>query len=187
MRKVLSLLAVVALAVASASPHLVSQASSVQTAPGFAADRLSRLDATFQRFVDEGRIAGAVALVTRDGKPAYERAFGWSDKEAGRKMTTDTIFRIASQTKALTSAAILSLVEEGKLALGDPAGRYIPTFMKTTVVVPGEGQGRETTTVPARRPITIRDLLTHTAGISYGVQASVAAAYEAKGLGPAAG
>jgi CubicO group peptidase (beta-lactamase class C family) len=187
MRKVFSLVAVVALAVASASPRLASQAAAVQAPSGFAADRLARLDATFQRYVDEGRVAGAVALVLRDGKPVYERAFGWSDKEAGRKMTTDTIFRIASQTKALTSVAILSLVEEGKLALGDPAGRYIPTFLKTTVAVPGEGQGRATTAVPARRPITIRDLLTHTAGISYGVQPSVAAAYEAKGLGPAAG
>src|SRR3954447_23040997 len=121
------------------------------------ADRLTRIDRAFQQYVDEARIGGVVALFLRDGKPIYERAFGWSDKEAGRKMTTDTIFRIASQTKALTSVAILSLVEEGKLALGDPAGRYIPTFMKTTVVVPGEGQGRETTTVPARRPITIRD------------------------------
>ena len=149
-----------------------------------APDRLARVDAVFQRFVDDGWIGGAVALVLRDGKPVYERAFGWADKEAGRKMTTDTIFRIASQTKALTSVAILSLVEEGKIALGDPAGRYIPTFARTTVAV---GEGADMKTVPARRQITIRDLLTHTAGISYGTNMSVAAQYEAKGLGPAAG
>jgi len=99
-------------------------------------------------------------------------------------MTTDTVFRIASQTKAITSVAILSLMEEGKIGLNDPAGRYIPTFAKTTVAV---GTGADATIVPAKRPITIRDLLTHTAGISYGTNPSVAAQYEPKGLGPAAG
>ncbi|HMF94453.1 MAG TPA: serine hydrolase domain-containing protein [Vicinamibacterales bacterium] len=149
------------------------------------AERLARIDKLFQQYVDESRIGGAVALVLQDGKPVYERAFGWSDKEAGRKMTTDTIFRIASQTKALTSVAILSLMEEGKVGLNDPAGRYIPTFAMTTVAAANDqGAG---SAVPARRPITIRDLLTHTAGISYGTNASVAPAYEAKGLGPAAG
>ncbi|HEV3060949.1 MAG TPA: serine hydrolase domain-containing protein [Vicinamibacterales bacterium] len=156
---------------------------------GFASDRLARIDRGLQQLVDANRIAGVVALVLRDGKPVYERAVGWSDKEAGRKMTTDTIFRIASQTKALTSVAILSLVEEGKIALGDPAGRYMPGFAKTTVAAAGDGSGGagDMKVVPARRAITIRDLLTHTAGISYGTNASVASAYEAKGLGPAAG
>jgi len=149
------------------------------------AERLTRIDRLFQQYVDESRIGGAVALVLQDGKPVYERAFGWSDKEAGRKMTTDTIFRIASQTKALTSVAILSLMEEGKIGLNDPAGRYIPTFVKTTVAVAND-QGAPSV-VPAKRQITIRDLLTHTAGISYGTNAPVASEYEAKGLGPAAG
>jgi CubicO group peptidase (beta-lactamase class C family) len=148
------------------------------------ADRLARIDRALQQYVDEGKIAGIVGLVLQDGKPVYEKAFGWADKEAGRKMTTDTIFRIASQTKALTSVAILSLMEEGKLGVNDPASRYIPAFAKTTVAV---GNGPDATIVPARRPITIRDLLTHTAGISYGTNASVAALYEPKGLGPAAG
>ena len=148
-------------------------------------ERLARIDTLFQQYVDEARIGGAVALVLQDGKPVYERAFGWSDKEAGRKMTPDTIFRIASQTKALTSVAILSLMEEGKIGLNDPAGRYIPTFAKTTVAVAND-QGAASV-VPARRPITIRDLLTHTAGISYGTNTSVASQYETKGLGPAAG
>jgi CubicO group peptidase (beta-lactamase class C family) len=78
-----------------------------------APDRLARIDRFLQRDVDENRVAGAVALVLRDGKPFYERAVGWSDKEAGRTMTVDTIFRIASQSKALTSVVILSLMEEG--------------------------------------------------------------------------
>jgi len=147
-------------------------------------ERLARIDRAFQQYVDEERIGGAVALVLQDGKPVYERAFGWSDREAGRKMTTDTIFRIASQTKALTSTAILSLMEDGKIGLNDPASRSIPAFAKTTV---STENGSDASTVPARRQITIRDLLTHTAGISYGTNPSVAALYEPKGLGPSAG
>jgi CubicO group peptidase (beta-lactamase class C family) len=178
MRKVLLVLALAALS-ATPAAQIAAPAHS-----GFAADRLVRIDQVFQRFVDENRLGGAVTLVLQDGKPVYERAFGWRDKEAGRKMTVDTIFRIASQTKAVTSVVVLSLVEEGRIALGDPAGRFIPGLLKTTVAV----QGREgMTIVPAKRPITIRDLLTHTAGISYGTNPSVAAEYEAKGLGPAAG
>jgi len=144
------------------------------------AERVERIDRALQRYVDENRIGGAVALVLRDGQPVYERAVGWSDKEAGRRMTTDTIFRIASQTKAITSTAILSLVEEGKLTLTDPVSRVIPQFAKTTVASGGS-------IVPAKRAITIRDLLTHTAGISYGTEPAIASQYEAKGLGPAAG
>lgn len=148
------------------------------------AQRLTRLDHLLQRYVDENRIAGAVALVLRDGKPVYERAVGWSDKEGGRKMTADTIFRIASQTKAITSTAILSLVEEGKIGLTEPVSHFIPTFAKTTVAVKSDSG---ITTVPAKRAITIQDLLTHTAGISYGTESYIAPLYQAKGLGPAAG
>jgi CubicO group peptidase (beta-lactamase class C family) len=151
---------------------------------GVSADRLARIDRALQQYVDDNRIAGAVALVLRDGKPIYERAVGWSDKEAGRRMAANTIFRIASQTKAITSAAILVLVEEGKIGLSDPASRFIPAFAKTTVAMRNDSG---MTIVPPRRQITIRDLLTHTAGISYGTDAHVAALYEAKGLGPAAG
>jgi CubicO group peptidase (beta-lactamase class C family) len=151
-----------------------------------APERLARIDRLFQTFVDEGRIAGAVALVLRDGRPVYENAFGMADREAGRKMTPDTVFRIASQTKAITSAAVMSLVEEGRIAINDPASRYIPGFAATTVAVADPERG-EVRIVPARRQITVRDLLTHTAGISYGTGPSVASRYQEKGLGPAAG
>ena len=161
---------------------LSTTASAQRSSPP--ADRLARIDQLLQRYVDENRIAGAVALVLRDGRPVYERAVGWSDKEAGRKMTTDTIFRIASQTKAITSVAALALVEEGRLALSTPVSAFIPEFERTTVAVPGEGVAA---TVPATRQINVRDLLTHTAGISYGTDKHVASLYEAKGLGPAAG
>ncbi len=149
-----------------------------------APDRLARIDRYFQEEVEQQRLAGAVALVLQDGKPVYERAFGWADKEASRRMTADAIFRIASQSKALTSVVILSLMEEGKLGLGDPAGKYIPTFAKTTVAVEKDGQ---VSVVPAKRAITIKDLLTHTAGISYGEDARIAAAYKAKNLGQVTG
>jgi CubicO group peptidase (beta-lactamase class C family) len=148
------------------------------------AERLQRLDHVLQEYVDDSRLAGVVALVLRDGAPVYERAVGWSDKEAGRRMTMDTIFRIASQTKAITSAAILALVEEGRIGLNEPVSRFIPSFARATVAARNEA---DVTFVPAKRPITIRDLLTHTAGISYGTGRDVAALYEAKGLGPAAG
>jgi CubicO group peptidase (beta-lactamase class C family) len=163
-----------ALTAQSTTPRLPTAAA------GLASERVARIDRALQRYVDENRIAGAVALVLRDGQPVYERAVGWADKEAGRRMTTDTIFRIASQTKAITSTAILSLAEEGRLTLTDPVSRTIPQFAKTTVAAGGS-------VVPAKRAMTIRDLLTHTAGISYGTEPAVASQYEAKGLGPAAG
>jgi len=147
-------------------------------------ERLARLDTLLSQYVDENRVAGVVALVLRDGKPVYERAVGWSDKEARRRMNADAIFRIASQTKALTSVAALALVEEGRVGLNDSVGRFIPTFAKTTVMIRGD---KGPTAVAARRAITIRDLLTHTAGISYGTGSIVASQYQANGLGPAAG
>ena len=168
---------------------LVSVAAFLTATPSaaqrrFAPERLTRIDRFLQESVDSNRIAGAVALVLQDGKPVYERTVGWADREAGRRMTSDAIFRIASQTKAITSVAAMILVEEGRLALTDPVSRYIPGFARTTVANRAD-TGR--TTSPARRAMTIFDLLTHTAGISYGTDAFVASQYAAKGLGPAAG
>lgn len=165
---------------------LLPASASLQTRTGgLAPDRIAVIDSGLQRYVDDNRVAGIVALVLQDGKPVYEKAFGWADKEAGRRMTTDTIFRIASQTKALTSVAIMQLIEEGRLTLGRRAGDFIPSFAATSVATARKGD--ILVTEPARRPITIRDLLTHTAGISYGTDALVSTQYAAKGLGPAAG
>ncbi len=182
--KVLALLLALTMVSVGAVQPAPQSTTQPQAGAAIAADRLARLDRVLQQHVDQNRIAGAVGLVLRDGRPIYEKAFGWSDKEAGRKMTVDTIFRIASQTKALTSVAILALMEEGALTLTSPVSQFIPGFAKTTVAVKGE---TGVTTVPARRAITIRDLLTHTAGISYGTDSLVADQYQAKGLGPAAG
>ena len=152
---------------------------------GLSAERLKRIDSAMQKYVDEGKISGVVGLVLQNGQTVYEKAFGFADREAKRTMTLDTIFRIASQTKAITSTAVLMLVEEGKIGLDQPVGDFIPTFKKTTVAV--KSSTGEVTFEPAKRPITIRHLLSHSAGISYGTSDEVAKLYEAKGLGPAAG
>ena len=176
------------LAVVLLSTTLAAQAppGSRSTAPGtFDPARAGVIDRALQRYIDTDRVAGIVGLVMQDGQVVYEKAFGWADKEAGRRMTPDTIFRIASQTKALTSTAIMQLIEEGALTLNTRVSTLIPSFARTSVAE-ANARGR-VTQVPAERPITIRDLLTHTAGISYGIEPSVADMYEEKGLGPAAG
>lgn len=136
---------------------------------GMSADRLARLDRVMQEYVDKGRVPGVVALVVRDGKAAYLKSFGKLDLGRGTPMPTDAIFRIASQSKAVTSVAVMTLVEEGRIGLADPVSRYIPEFKDSKVAVPGADKGAQGyVLVPAKREITIRDLLTHTAGISYG-------------------
>jgi len=139
---------------------------------GLSTERLARIGAVMQKYVDEGRLGGAVTLVARSGKVAYFQAFGTLDPRTGAPMPADAVFRIASQTKAVTSVAVMILFEEGKLLLGDPVSKYMPEFKTTTVAVPDEAKkgkkGPGYLIVPAKRQITIRDLLTHTAGISYG-------------------
>lgn len=142
---------------------------------GLSAARLSRLGETMKRYVDEGKIAGVVTLVARDGRLAHLEAFGRADLEKNAAMQKDSIFRIASMSKAVTSVAVMMLVEEGKLLISDPVSRYIPAFKSTTVAEGASG------TVAAKRPITIRDLLTHTAGVSYG-SGPTRAQYQAAGL-----
>ncbi|GMV05539.1 MAG: serine hydrolase [Gemmatimonadota bacterium] len=160
-------LAALALAVAGAS-GLAAQGLPT-TRPeevGLSSSRLERLTAALDGYLERGALPGGVLLVARDGKVAYQRAFGFRDLEARDPMPPDAIFRIASQTKALVSVAVLMLQEEGRLLTGDPLSRYLPEFAETTVAEPRDGGGYDV--VPARRPITLRDLLTHTAGIGYG-------------------
>lgn len=133
---------------------------------GMSAERLARLTGVMESYVDDGQLPGAVVMVLRHGKVAYLEAFGHRDRETADPQEADDIFRIASQTKAIVSVAIMILQEEGRLLIQDPVADYLPEFAETTVAVPdGEG-GYEV--VPAERPITIRDLLTHTAGVGYG-------------------
>ncbi len=147
--------------------------------------RLAHLDRVLDAHVADGQLPGAVALVLRDGQVIYERAVGFADREAGVRMAPDSLFRIASQTKAITSTAAMMLIEEGRLQLTDPISRWMPTFAKPVVAV--AAADGTTTLVPARRPVRVSDLLLHTAGLSYGTGARIASQYEAAGLGPAAG
>ena len=133
---------------------------------GFSEQRLERLSESLQAYVDDGRIAGSVTLVARRGRIAYLESFGDRDVEARSEMRDDTIFRIASQTKAIVSTAVMLLQEEGKLLIEDPVGKHMPEFEGTTVAVPRDSGGFDV--VPAEQPITIRHLLTHTSGFDYG-------------------
>ncbi|MCX6952740.1 MAG: serine hydrolase, partial [Verrucomicrobia bacterium] len=136
---------------------------------GFDAARLGRLDAVIQAQVDQKKIAGVVMYIARDGKEVRHRGYGMRDLEAGKPMATDAIFRIASMSKAVTTTAVMMLYEEGKLMLHDPVSKYIPEFKNSMVAVPApEGSAEKFVTVKAKRPIQIRDLLTHTAGLTYG-------------------
>lgn len=133
---------------------------------GMSSQRLAQLSTTLDNYAKNGRLAGGVAMVLRRGKLVYLHSFGQRDREANSPMKADAIFRIASQSKALTSVGIMLLQEEGKLLISDPVSKFIPEFANSTVAVPKEGGGYDI--VKAKRQITIRDLLTHTAGISYG-------------------
>lgn len=133
---------------------------------GLSSERLNRLSVALNQYVKDEKLAGGVVLVARRGKVAFLEAFGQRDREARAPMREDTIFRIASQTKALVSLGIMMLQEDGQLLISDPLSKHLPEFRETTVAVPKEAGGYEV--VKAKRPITIHDLLTHTAGIGYG-------------------
>lgn len=133
---------------------------------GFSSGRLDRIDSVVSGYIDDGKIPGATALIARNGRIVYDKAFGWKDMENGEKMERDDIFRIASQTKALTSVAVMMLYEEGKFLLDDPISKYIPEFAHPRVLVKLNDDTTYTAR-PAKREITIRDLLTHTSGICY--------------------
>jgi CubicO group peptidase (beta-lactamase class C family) len=130
-------------------------------------DRLIRIDKMLKQSIDSGWIAGAVGFIARDGKIVYDKSFGISNVETKMLMHTDDIFRIASQTKAITSVAVMMLFEEGKFLLDDPISKYIPEFANPHVLYKFNEKDTTYTSVPANREITIRDLLTHTSGIDY--------------------
>jgi len=136
-------------------------------AAGFSAERLGRMDRVIQEYVDQKRIPGAVALVARHGKIIYYKGFGQDDVDAKTPLKRDAIFRVASQTKAVTSVAAMMLFEEGKFLLDDPVSKYLPAFKSPKVLDEFNEKDSSYTTVPAKSEITIRQLLTHTSGISY--------------------
>lgn len=134
---------------------------------GMDAKRLQRIDGVIQSYIDQNRVPGAVALVIRDGQVVYHKAFG-IDRPRER-MRTDAIFRIASQSKAITSVALMLLYEEGLFQLDDPISAYVPAFGNAQVLDKFNPADSSYTTIPAKRPPTIRQLLTHTSGIGYPV------------------
>jgi CubicO group peptidase (beta-lactamase class C family) len=168
-------------AAAAASPLPTTSPEAVGLAP----KGLARITELLQGYVDRKRVAGTVTLILRDGKVAYSSALGQADVEKAVPMKTDTIFRIASQSKAVTTVAAMILVDEGKLLLSDPVWKFLPTYKNTTVMVapaPNAAPGSPVSTVAARRPITIRDLMTHTSGVSYGGNPATRPQYVAAGF-----
>lgn len=135
---------------------------------GVSPERLERIDAMLQDAVKTGSIPGVVSLVARHGKIVYWKAYGMADNAAGRALKPDDMFRIASQTKAITATAVMMLWEQGRFQLDDPISRYIPEFKNPQVLTAYDDQTGKWTGVPAKREITIRDLLTHTSGLGYG-------------------
>ncbi|EDY80971.1 beta-lactamase [Verrucomicrobiia bacterium DG1235] len=132
---------------------------------GFSTSRLERVPAMFQREIDAQRYAGAVWLVARDGAVASHGAVGWRDVATQTPMTEDTVFRIYSMSKIITSVAVLSLIEEGRLNLGDPIGVHLPALRRRPVFVGGTEEAPELE--PLKRALTIRHLLTHTSGFTF--------------------
>lgn len=146
-------------------PLMVASPESV----GMSSERLQRIDKFIQKSIDQSEIPGAVAIVCRNGKIVYQKAFGYSDNPAQKAMTIDNIFRIASMSKAVTSTAVMMLWEEGHFQLDDPISKYIPEFKNPTLLDSLNMADTTYTTKPAGKEITIRHLLTHTSGLGYGV------------------
>ena len=136
---------------------------------GMSSERLARLDGILQAGVTQNKVPGVAAIVVRNGKIVYHKAFGMADNAANRPLKRDDIFRIASMSKAVTSTAIMMLWEEGKFQLDDPISKYIPEFKNQTVLKSFKFEDSTYVTEPVKSEITIRHLLTHTSGIGYGV------------------
>jgi CubicO group peptidase (beta-lactamase class C family) len=152
---------------------LASFAASAQELPsakpesvGLSSERLERIATKVQQDIDQKRIAGAVTLVARHGKVVWFKSQGALDREANKPMRNDAIFRICSMSKPITSLAVMMLYEDGRFMLDDPISQYLPEFKNPKVLVKPPNGG-EPYTIPAAREITIRDLLTHTSGLTY--------------------
>jgi CubicO group peptidase (beta-lactamase class C family) len=138
----------------------------------FVQERLDKIDTTINAEIDSGKIPGAVALIVRNGQVAYFKNFGFADMESQTPMQKDSIFRLASMTKAITSVGVMILYERGLFQLNDPVSKYIPEYADMTVVSEVDANGDVSATVPATKQIKIVDLLSHSSGISYPFYAS---------------
>lgn len=138
-------------------------------ATGMSPQRLAKIDEMCQEWISDGTLPGMVVLVARKGEIVFHEAYGMADAAAGVPMQKDAIFRIASQTKAITATAVMMLWEEGKFGLDDPISNYIPEFKNPQVLESFNPSDSSFTGRPAKREITIRHLLTHTSGVGYGM------------------
>jgi len=144
-----------------------SLAMATPESAGLSSERLQRIDTMFRTFVDQHKIAGVTALVARRGKIVYYKATGFDDMKKRTPLQKDAIFRIASQTKAITSVAVMMLYEEGRISLNDPVSLNLPEFGDPRIVTSFNKKDSSYTSRPAKRPVTIHDLLTHTSGYCY--------------------
>jgi CubicO group peptidase (beta-lactamase class C family) len=145
--------------------QLLSEASAESV--GVSSDRLKRIDVVLQDYIDKKEVAGAVALIVKNGKIIYYKGIGSDDTDTKTPLKKDAIFRIASQTKAITSTAVMILYEEGKFLLDDPISKYLPTFKNPQILDKFKESDSSYTAKPAKHEVTIRQLLTHTSGIGY--------------------
>ncbi|MDA1315240.1 MAG: serine hydrolase [Acidobacteria bacterium] len=145
---------------------------------GLSEDRLERINDVMEDYIEAKKVAGTITLVARAGEVAHLGVHGMQDVEAGKEMQPDTIFRIASMTKPITSVAVMMLFEEGKLLLTDPVSKYLPEFTDMRVLKEGSSEEIE----PAKRPITIKHLLTHTSGLTYQWDPRLGNKYKAAGV-----
>src|SRR6185312_14936535 len=129
--------------------------------------RLSNIDTLINGYVNRGWVPGVVTLIVKDGKVIQNKAYGYSNVASKKPMEPNSIFRIASQTKAIVSTAVLMLYDQGKISLFDPVSKYLPGFKNQQVVDKFNAADTTYTTVAAKRPVTIKDLLTHSSGIDY--------------------
>ena len=171
--------------VAAPAPVVTAKALE-QVAPeqvGMDSGRLDRLTAAMQGYVDDGLLSGVVTMASRGNKIVHYESVGYRDVEAQAPMTPDTIFRIYSMTKPVTGAALMILYEEGKFKLSDPVGKYIPELADLQVFAGVDDDGNMITE-PADHPMTIRELMSHTGGLSYGIfaQSGVDTAYVEAGI-----
>ena len=146
-------------------PAILTQATPEEG--GFSTARLARLDSGMSNWVQHKWINGSVALIARRGKIVFYKAYGYNDLDTKTPLPKNGIFRIASQTKAVTTVAALMLWEEGKFSMNDPVSKYIPSFANAQVLASFNPQDSSYTTIPAKRQITIHDLFTHTSGLGY--------------------
>lgn len=166
MKQLLFLTQLILLQVAALSAQNIVPAANA-AAGGFSSDRLQRIDNAMNEWVQKEWMNGGVAMIVHDGKIVYYKSAGYNDLANKTPLQKEGIFRIASQTKAITSVAIMMLFEEGKLLLDDRVSKYIPSFRNQVVLDKFNAADTSYTSVPSKKDITIRDLLTHTSGIGY--------------------